>query len=222
MANLYSRREFLQLGALLLPGLAVPKVTQASGFKLDWLDEEMVGRVSINSVSVHKLPWDESVILYQRFRDEIINLYQKVESTYGPEYNPVWYRVWRGYVHSARVQMVKTRLEPGVPWAAREWAVGRDHRAGHFAGAVQRDQRFMARIYPLYYESTHWITDIVEGPDLNPWYQITEAWSKEKYYVPAEHVRLVPAGGDGTHLARRAGAQEAHRNIHRPPDPDGL
>ena len=26
----------------------------------------------------------------------------------------------------------------------------------------------------LYYNSTHWITDLVEGPDREPWYQITD------------------------------------------------
>jgi lipoprotein-anchoring transpeptidase ErfK/SrfK len=191
MMNQFSRREFIKMGAFLLPGLAYPRIAQSSGVKLDWLNDEMVGRVAISSVSVHTLPWDESTILYQRFRDEPVNLYEQVVSTYGPEYNPIWYRVWRGYVHSARVEIVKTRLNPAVSVLPENGQLG-EITVPVTIPLRYDGKRFATKIYPLYYESTHWFTGIIEGPDNNPWYQITEAWSKEKYYVSADHVRLIP------------------------------
>jgi lipoprotein-anchoring transpeptidase ErfK/SrfK len=46
----------------------------------------------------------------------------------------------------------------------------------------------------LYYQSTHWATDVIEGPDGFPWYEITdELWSGFKYYVPAAHLRPLTA-----------------------------
>jgi lipoprotein-anchoring transpeptidase ErfK/SrfK len=45
----------------------------------------------------------------------------------------------------------------------------------------------------LYYESTHWVTGITDGPDGDAWYQITdELWDGFRYYVPAPHLRIIP------------------------------
>lgn len=174
----------------MLPGLAF----SGKDFPLlqmpRYLEEETVGRVAIASVSVHKLPWDESTILYQRSRDEMINIYETVNSSYGPEYNPTWYRVWRGYVHAARVQLVKTRLNPVLENLPEEGQLG-EITVPVTAPLHYNNKDTWTALYPLYYESVHWITGLVEGPDKTPWYQITEAWSKDKYYVPAIHVRLI-------------------------------
>lgn len=46
----------------------------------------------------------------------------------------------------------------------------------------------------LYHETTHWATDIIQGPDRQPWYQITSELSQtEKYFVPAIHLRPIPS-----------------------------
>ncbi|MEK6220706.1 MAG: L,D-transpeptidase, partial [Chloroflexota bacterium] len=46
----------------------------------------------------------------------------------------------------------------------------------------------------LYFGSVHWVTDIVEGIDKNPWYEITdELYAGFTYYVPVEHLRPIPA-----------------------------
>jgi hypothetical protein len=43
----------------------------------------------------------------------------------------------------------------------------------------------------LYYSSTHWITDVDQGPDGQPWYKIVnELSNSEVYFVPAGHIRL--------------------------------
>ena len=46
---------------------------------------------------------------------------------------------------------------------------------------------------PLYYSTTHWATAIEEGPDKQPWYQLTsEIDANLKYLVPAIHLRPIP------------------------------
>jgi lipoprotein-anchoring transpeptidase ErfK/SrfK len=181
-----NRRAFLKMGALLLPGLAY----QHLAAKLNWTDNQMVGRIAIASVSVYSKPSDKSPILYQRSRDEVINLYEPVTSSESPVYNPVWYRVWRGYIHSARVQIVHTRLNPVANSISTQGQLGEITVPATYP-LYHRDENSWTPLYPLYYESVHWITGIIEGPDQMPWYQITEAWSQDKYYVPAEHVRLI-------------------------------
>jgi hypothetical protein len=44
--------------------------------------------------------------------------------------------------------------------------------------------------YRLYFETNHWVTGIREGPDGNPWYEITSQLSSSLvYYVRCEHLR---------------------------------
>jgi lipoprotein-anchoring transpeptidase ErfK/SrfK len=188
----YTRREFLKMQGLAMSGMVLNSARNPLLTGKESIGEKTVGRVTIASVSVYSKPWDKSPILYQRFRDEIINLYDSVESSYGPDYNPRWYRVWRGYVHSARIQIVKTRLNPIADKLPEAGQIGEITVPVAFPLHYDLKDKW-TRIYPLYYASVHWITDIIEGPDQTSWYQITEAWSKDKFYVPAEMVRLIPS-----------------------------
>jgi hypothetical protein len=43
----------------------------------------------------------------------------------------------------------------------------------------------------VYFQSVHWVTDIVSGPDARPWYELTDELLHVRYYVPAEHIRLI-------------------------------
>src|SRR5574338_226205 len=94
-----TRRDFLKLSALGMGGMAFRPFFAAGE---DPEGENLV-RVAIDSVSVYSKPSDQSTILYQRKRDELVNIYDEVVSEDGPGYNPLWYRVWRGYIHSAHL-----------------------------------------------------------------------------------------------------------------------
>jgi hypothetical protein len=104
--NKLSRRDFLKICGLNAASLAFRSLYNGH----PELDSGDMVRVTIRSVSVYSEPWDECRILYQRYRDELINVYYEVISQHGPGYNPIWYRVWRGFVHSAHVQTVKYQL----------------------------------------------------------------------------------------------------------------
>ncbi len=47
-------------------------------------------------------------------------------------------------------------------------------------------------VYRLYFESTHWVTGVEQGPDGRPWYRIHDELLEFHYFVPAEHLRLIP------------------------------
>jgi hypothetical protein len=187
MTGSLSRRDFLKLGVLGLGGLAFRPFGDIAISEKD----ENLARITIESVSVHSQPWDESTIVYQRYRDDLVNVYYKVVSPHGPEFNPVWYRVWGGYIHNARLQHVKTKLNP-VAYSLPEKGQLGEITVPFTNSLLYSGQDKWNSLYRLYYESVHWITDIVQGPDQQPWYRIEDAWSKLAYIVPGEHVRLIP------------------------------
>jgi len=55
---------------------------------------------------------------------------------------------------------------------------------------VEDDQ--WKKLYRLYYSSIHWVTRVTEGPDRQPWYEITDDLLKIHYFVPAAHMRAIP------------------------------
>jgi hypothetical protein len=149
-----------------------------------------VGRIATASVSIYKEPWDQSKILYTRYRDELVNLYQEIVSDKGPAWNPIWYRVWRGYIHSKFIQIVKDRPNLVYP------SVRKEGQLAEVTVPFVQSRRYIAKgnwepLYRLYYGSVHWVVDVIEGPDGETWYRIKEPWSQLTYDVPGETMRFI-------------------------------
>ena len=188
MSRKISRREFLKLGGLALGSLALSDDFPPGQWEYE---PGLIGRVAYLGVSVLDEPVLDANTVGYRFRDELLNIYEIVTPLTGPAYNPVWYRVWGGYVHSAFIQLAEVKINPleeNIPEGGllTELTVPYSQPYNFTnANGWEPNEDFY-----LYYQSTHWITDIVEGPNGQPWYQITdELWGKLKYYVPAGHLR---------------------------------
>ena len=181
-----SRREFLKLSSAGLAGVALsPSLVLPA-----WDNSGDMARVSIHSVSVYSQPWDKSRILFQRYRDDLLHIYYEVNSEHGPGWNPIWYRVWGGYVFSGYLERVKYKLNPietlfpekgllaemTVPWV-------QSMRFNRYTG--------WEPLYRLYYQSLHWIMGIDDGPDGNPWYRLKDELNGVEYHVPANTMRAV-------------------------------
>jgi len=188
-----SRRDFIKLSGLSIGSLAFSLKQEKHVFQ-HRRRLMRVGKLSkngeITSVSIHKQPSEDSLILYQRYKDELVNTYGETESDDGPEYNPIWYRVWGGYVHRAHLQEVKFIQNPVID------AIKEDRQLGEITVPYTSALRYSSLagwepIYRLYYETTHWITDIITGPDGQPWYQIEDELDRLTYAVPAENVRIL-------------------------------
>jgi hypothetical protein len=186
-AKLYSRRDFLKLSALGLGALAFrPFYTPGED-----LDSGDMIRIATHSISVYKEPNDKSLILYQRNRDELVNVYEEIVSPYGPGYNPIWFRVWGGYIHSARIQKVKVKFNPVVE------DIPKGGQLAEVTVPFTQSLRYNAYtkrwepVYRLYYESTQWVVGVDEGPDGTPWYRVHDELLEFTYNVPAIHLRLV-------------------------------
>lgn len=186
-----SRRNFIKLAAFSLGSLAFTPGLDQQRLTNKHKLVRVAGSGNINSVSIHKQANEESLILYQRFKDDLINVYDEVESEFGPEFNPIWYRVWGGYVHRKWLVKVDTVLNPLTD------SIHEDGQLGEITVPFTRAYRYSSfygwePVYRLYYHSYHWIRDIVTGPDGKPWYELEDELLRLRFAVPAEHIRIVP------------------------------
>ncbi len=182
-----SRRDFLKLSASTPTGLAFSPFLPGLGM----FDDAQQVRVATKSVSVHSAPNDQSWIVGQRFRDELVNVYKEVNSG-TPIYNPIWYRVWGGYMYRGHLQRVKVLFnEPlaSIPEGTRQLS--------ELTVPITQAMRY-TKTYGwqpnlrLYYGSVHWIEGVDEGPDGRPWYRIFDELVGFPYHVLAIHLRPIP------------------------------
>jgi len=182
-----SRRDFLKLCASTFAGLAFSPFLPSLG---SFDDAEQV-RVATQSVSVYREPNDHSLIVGQHFRDELVHIYKEVDAGL-PLYNPIWYRIWGGYIHRARLQKVKvifnrplTTLSEGSRQLAQLTVPYTQAMRYTKTYGWQPNLR-------LYYGSVHWIDGIDEGPDGEPWYRIYDELVGVPYHLQALHMRPIP------------------------------
>lgn len=159
-------------------------------------DTGQIARIATTSLSVYSQPDDTSAIVAQRFRDELVNVYYDVVSDKGPGYNPLWHRIYQGYIHSAHVVKVKDCLNPVLN------AVPETGQLVEVTVPYTQSFRFTKAYgwqtnYRLYYGSLHWIIGVEEGPDGQPWYRIRDellSAKHENYFASAVHFRPVDPG----------------------------
>lgn len=185
-----SRRGFLKIGGAALGSLAFSPVFPHPA---EW-DYGEIARVTIGEIDLHSQPRDDSTIIGKRYRDQIVHIYSEVTGPNGPGWNPLWYRVWGGYLHSAYLQRVQVRLNPplsSVPKSGQLCEVTVPYTVAYQHSTWNGWQPWKGS--RLYYETTHWATGIDEGPDGKAWYQLTsEIDANLIYYVPCGHLRPIP------------------------------
>ncbi len=183
-----SRRDFLKLGGLSLGALAfTPSLKDQLYF-----DDSSLVRVATNSISVYSQPNDESRIVSTWYRDELLRIYGEVTAA-NPAHNPVWYRVWGGFVHRARLQRVKMLFNQTLP-SLEEGT----RRLAEVTVPFTQPWRY-TKIYNwqqlgfrLYYSSVHWIEAVETGPFGDPWYRIYDDLTGFPYHANPLHLRPIP------------------------------
>lgn len=191
MKSQFSRRDFLKLGGLTLGGLAFsPFLPGLTSF-----DDSFVVRIATAQMPVREKPTDESIIKLTWYRDELVHVYEEVTAE-EPPHNPVWYRVWGGYLHRGRLQRVKTIYQT-PPSAIPEGKRLLTEVSVPFTTPYRFSKTFgwQPLSPPLYYGSAHWVEALEQGPEMadykGPWYKIfDELESPVFYYVPAIHLRV--------------------------------
>jgi lipoprotein-anchoring transpeptidase ErfK/SrfK len=183
-----SRRDFLRLSTSALAGLAISPFAPLASF-----DDSQQVRVATKSVSIYSEPNDQSLIMGQKFRDELVNIYREVDAGV-PTYNPIWYRVWGGYMHRAYLQKVKILFnEPLTAFA--EDTKQLTEVTVPFTQAMRYSKAYgWQPNLRLYYGSVHWIGGVEEGPDGEAWYRILDDLVGFPYHAKATHLRAISSG----------------------------
>lgn len=205
-----SRRQFLKLfhigllSAIALPFYAEPDPLQSlaelsyelnSGLAsavLPGLAQPRQGRVAYERVGVHQQPSFSSPEIAVHYKDTVLAILGYALGDEEPAHNRVWYQLGEHrFVHSGGVQPVATRpnqperdIPPGgrlgevtVPFSDAYWGPGLN----------------FPHAYRFYYATTHWITGLVAGEDGEAWYQLLDDKWDFELFVPARHLRLIPA-----------------------------
>jgi lipoprotein-anchoring transpeptidase ErfK/SrfK len=180
-----TRRDFLKLIGLGAAGFAINPVGINSVFP-----KTEFGRVTNKSISIYEKPSDKSKIVFQRYMDDILNIYQEVQSEYGPAYNPIWYRVWGGYAHSSFVQKVVYRLNPLISSIPSK-GIFMELTVPFSQSYLPHSDGKWTRFYRLYFSSVHSVTELHEGPDGQPWYGIFDGLVNLTYFVPSVQLREI-------------------------------
>ncbi|MDH5506377.1 MAG: L,D-transpeptidase [Anaerolineae bacterium] len=190
MKKSINRREFLKLSSLTLGALALRPLSGATGTERG----KAIGmvRVAHPEVEVFTEPAYNSPVAALRKRDQLLYVYEKLVSPDGPAFNPRWYRVEGGFMHTAYLQPVKSTLNPTVN------SIPESGQLFEVTVPLTQSMRYSKYygwepLYRLYYQSNHWVTGVDSGPNGQPWYQITDDLLKINYHVPAKHMRLIPA-----------------------------
>ena len=179
-----SRRDFLRLSSLAVGGMAfTPFLPQITLFN----DSELA-RVATKSVSVYKEPNDTSEIVATWQQDELVNIYETITAK-TPTYNPIWYRVWGGYMHRTHMQKVKIAYNKPASVIRELGQIG--EITVPYSDSVLFSKKYgWSYANRLYFGTIHWILGVEEGPDKNPWYRIKDETNSAIYYIPAIHMRI--------------------------------
>ena len=196
-----SRREFLQAAGLAFSGLALTGLGFAPPPGLlakPWPPEEgafypeMLARVTTRAIYIYEQPDFQSPRLGHLQRDDLVRLAEAFDSPYGPAYNPRWYRLAEGYVHSGYLQRIEQwRLNDSLPKIPPGGQLGEITVPFMQAQRISRTHK-LTPLYWLYYGSVHWITGMFPGPDGAVWYELTDDLLKVKLGLPAYTVRPIP------------------------------
>ncbi|NWF65371.1 MAG: L,D-transpeptidase [Chloroflexi bacterium] len=188
-----NRRDVLKLGVLTLSGLAFsPFLPGLTDF-----DDSFVVRIATAEMPVRKEPTDESRIELTRYRDELVHIYGEVTAE-DPPHNPVWYKVWGGYLHRGRLQRVRTIYQTPLERIAEGARLVADISVPYtHPFRYSKAYGWQQLSPPLYYGSVHFIEAVEQGPEMaeydGPWYRIfDELDSNVTYYAPAIHMRVLP------------------------------
>jgi hypothetical protein len=193
MAETLSRRTFLKTLSLSLAGAFFPltRLGRWLGFTAAASPAPMLGRVTHRSEDVREQPDVQSQRLYKVERDAILPLLEELVSPAGPSGNPRWYRLADGYIHSAYIQRVEASHSNQPLSRVPEGGLLGEITVPYTQTQYYNQQRQQVRLYRLYFQSLHWITGLIEGPDGEPWYSLTDEWLRVNYYAPAWDIRPI-------------------------------
>jgi lipoprotein-anchoring transpeptidase ErfK/SrfK len=209
-----TRNGFIKLGGTgIIAALALvfptPKKLSSLINQLNWqpsvyLDEPQIsntlgnllpnqqGRVLDATVEVYDIPSFSGTHITQYWRDFVLPITGLTIGKSEDSFNRVWYKVGdEAYVHSGSLQPVLTITNPvraDIPPGGTLAEVTVPFTDAHWDPGQQKPVA-----YRYYYATTYWVMELVQDDEGNPWYGVRDDKWEYMYYVPASHLRFVPA-----------------------------
>jgi len=187
-----SRRDFLKLSGASLAGLFLPRLPLNSFYDNEIASDQQ-GRVLSDILWLYDKPTFSGKRTKLYWRDLILNITNVTVSDEEVDaYNRIWYEVGtEGYAYSGNVQPVRTSLNAPQMTIPAKGALA--EVTVPFTDAFDAPSSESKFIYRMYYETVHWILSAQKSTeDGKIWYQVLDDKYKEKYFAPAEHLRILP------------------------------
>jgi lipoprotein-anchoring transpeptidase ErfK/SrfK len=185
--NSFSRRDFLKIGGTACLSVLLPKFKPPLPIPLNQL-----GRVIPVSLPVYDEPSLNGKIVKDLGKDSLLIINEVTLGDEEPAHNRVWYKIEdSGYVHSGKVQPVRTQLNSPVEQIPSGGALA--EVTVPFTDAYKQPSKAASVKYRFYYETTHWVTRQVLGTENDSWYEIYEDKFEKLYYVQSRYLRIIPA-----------------------------
>jgi lipoprotein-anchoring transpeptidase ErfK/SrfK len=182
-----SRRDFLKLGGYGLMGMALPNLISFASDDFTNLQ----GRVTDRTLWSFDEPDLKSKRKKLYWHDLVIPITNTIVGIDDTAYNRVWYEAEEGgYIYSGSVQPVRTILNApqqiSIKGILGEVSVP-------FTEARLEPDANAETVYRLYYESVHWVkASAIHPTNGSIWYYLLDDKFEQYYYVPAEHIRIIP------------------------------
>jgi hypothetical protein len=188
--KVFANRSLSKLPAKRLhPGDAAAVLSSMSA-----VEEGMQGRVLEGSIIVYDIPSTKGNKMQTYWRDRVIPItgVTLCSDPLDESHNRVWYQIGEeGYAHSGSIQPVRTIHNPvqeeipeggvlaevTVPFTDAHWKLGPDEPVA----------------YRFYYQTTYWVIRTVHDAYGEPWYVVLDDKWEYTFYVPAIHLRILPA-----------------------------
>lgn len=185
----FSRRDFLKLSGYGLMGMFLPRAHSL----LPQQDEfqNLQGRVTDRILWSYDSPSTKAGRRKLYWHDLVIPITNTTVSDDETAYNRVWYEAEEGgFIYSGSIQPVRTILnEPqSISLKGALGEVSVPYTDAHLEPDADSDV-----MYRLYYETVHWVkASAVHPVDGKIWYCLLDDKFEQYYYVPGEHIRLIP------------------------------
>jgi hypothetical protein len=173
-----------------LATMANQGLLNASG-RQEWAPHNY-GRVIDAHIEVFDAPSFTAKRIEFLWKDAVVPLLGIHYNEETDSHNRVWYQVsGTGFAHSGAIQPVNTILNEAsneIPRGGRLAEVTVPFTDSFWAPGVNQPLA-----YRFYYETTHWVVDMVYDAGGEPWYMLIEDKWDLRYYARARHLRLIPS-----------------------------
>ena len=191
-----SRREFLKLGGMGLFGLLLPNITDPTSSTNFLFPSDQQGRITDSTINIYRSPNLDSDVISIFWKDIVLHITGISISEDVSAHNRVWYQVkGGGYAYSGSIQPVRTVLNDPVTRLPNN--INLAEVTVPFTDTYAIPKKTEEALYRLYYETTHWVYEVIEVDAKNILYLISDDDNETFQFVPAKHLLLIP----GTELS---------------------